>query len=291
MATVNILMPWKVYGASLSSHSPASFRSRLPSVRVSGGFTSVSRGFTSVDTRERACVASRRGKALVVYASSNDDKISSEDDDAANPIMQELLVDILKIETGKENLNQYVEDESDKLRLFVEEGKGQLDEIVQQNAQRSDLEFGSALADIERQSMEVEEMIEKTRAQARAARLEDAMFEEDINRRLNASLPFKGLYNNKPKLSSEEQAFVGKEELDKLDAVTREELGKNWRVLSFGAIALALFGLSVAALGQGTSGAKVSFVVFFFVFLALGAQVLYESGKANIEFSNKKWDD
>jgi hypothetical protein len=58
---------------------------------------------------------------LVVYASSNDDKISSEDADAANPIMQELLVDILKIETGKENLNQYVEDESDKLRLFVEE--------------------------------------------------------------------------------------------------------------------------------------------------------------------------
>jgi len=244
-----------------------------------------------VATRERACVASRRGKVLVVYASSNDDKISSEDADAANPIMQELLVDILKIETGKENLNQYVEDESDKLRLFVEEGKGQLDEIVQQNAQRSELEFGSALADIEQQSMEVEEMIEKTRAQARAARLEDAMFEEDVNRRLNASLPFKGLYSNKPKLSSEEQEFVGKEELDKLDAVTREELGKNWRVLSLGAIALALFGLSVAALGQGTSGAKVSFVVFFFVFLALGAQVLYESGKANIEFSNKKWDE
>jgi hypothetical protein len=36
------------------------------------------------------------------------------------------------------------------------------------------------------------------------------------------------------------------QELDKLDAVTREELGKNWRVLSFGAIALALFGLSLA---------------------------------------------
>ena len=47
----------------------------------------------------------------------------------------------------------------------------------------------------------------------------------------------------------------------------------------------------VSALGKDTSGAKVMFLVFSFVFLALGAQVLYESGKANQEMSNKKWDE
>eukprot|EP00959_Pyramimonas_sp_CCMP1952_P049588 1035919-Pyramimonas_sp.AAC.1 len=108
-----------------------------------------------------------------------------------------------------------------------------------------------------------------------ADRLADALFEEDINRRLNSGLPFQrsdiayyslqGLYNNKKKLSAEEQTIVGSEvfapeayirihaiaasaifELDKLDAITREELGKSWRTLSYGAVALALFGLSAA---------------------------------------------
>jgi hypothetical protein len=58
------------------------------------------------------------------------------------------------------------------------------------------------------------------------------------------------LYSSKVPLSSAEQQLVGKEELDALDAVTREQLGKQWRTLSYGAIALALFGLSVAGAVQ-----------------------------------------
>jgi hypothetical protein len=72
------------------------------------------------------------------------------------------------------------------------------------------------------------------------------LFEQEVESNLNSALPFKALYSSKVPLSSEEQRRVGKEELDALDAVTNEQLGQRWRTLSYGAIALALFGLSAA---------------------------------------------
>lgn len=72
------------------------------------------------------------------------------------------------------------------------------------------------------------------------------LFEQEVESNLNSGLPFKALYSSKVPLSSEQQRRVGKEELDALDAVTNKELGQRWRTLSYGAIALALFGLSAA---------------------------------------------
>jgi len=72
------------------------------------------------------------------------------------------------------------------------------------------------------------------------------LFEQEVESNLNSGLPFKALYTSKVPLSSDEQKRVGKEELDALDAVTNEQLGQRWRTLSYGAIALALFGLSAA---------------------------------------------
>ena len=63
-------------------------------------------------------VAPHRRKLIIVRSSSDD---PSKSDKEENPIVQELLVDMIKIETEKEEVNKYVERESDNLRLIVEE--------------------------------------------------------------------------------------------------------------------------------------------------------------------------
>lgn len=177
---------------------------------------------------------------------------------------------------GKAKLDQYVEEEVfERLNAITEEGKAQLDEVLKANEDRSALEFGAALADIEKQT-DVDAIIAAARATAEEELRKVFLLEQEVESNLNSALPFKNLYSSKVPLSSAEQQLVGKEELDALDAVTREQLGKQWRTLSYGAIALALFGLSVAALAKDSTASKAMFVVFLLVFTALAAQVFVE---------------
>mmetsp|Transcript_28381 Transcript_28381/g.39212 ORF Transcript_28381/g.39212 Transcript_28381/m.39212 type:complete len:278 (-) Transcript_28381:293-1126(-) len=208
------------------------------------------------------------------------DDIGEEYDGSKEPEVGDLLVDMLKMESGKLKVQAYVDEETENLKKLVDEGKKDLDEVVSANAARSDLEFETAKADLDKQAREVEDMIESVKAMAAEDREKTRLFEEDLDRKLSMNLPFKSLYNNKPRLSKEQQEIVGAEEIEKINAVTRAELGKGWRMMSYGLIALALFGLSLAALEKGSSMAKIMFGGFLLVFLALGAQVVLEQGKA-----------
>eukprot|EP00976_Prorocentrum_cordatum_P017745 357413-Prorocentrum_minimum.AAC.4 len=91
----------------IRSISASRTRCRLPSVRVPSR--------TNTGSKH---VLRKRGKFVVVSASSDQ---PSGNDKEENPILQELLVDMLKIETGKEEVNKYVEQESDNLRNIVED--------------------------------------------------------------------------------------------------------------------------------------------------------------------------
>ncbi|KAK3279786.1 hypothetical protein CYMTET_12347 [Cymbomonas tetramitiformis] len=189
-----------------------------------------------------------------------------------------MLVSMIKLQTGKAEVNKYVEDESQKLREYVAEACEELDEVGEANKARAELEFGAAMAQLDAEANEVENLINSTRKQAKEDQAAQAAFEERLANERNSGLMFQSLYSSKQTkkpLTSAQQESI-QEEVDKLNAVTNNQLGKNSRMISFGLLGLGLISLGVAALTQGSEFSKYEFVFFLFVFLLLGLQVGYE---------------
>lgn len=114
--------------------------------------------------------------------------------------MQEVLVELLRAETlkakMKDALERYTEEEEQKLRELVQEAHEEFDKLDELNKQRTQLEFGSALADIERTASEVEEQIRKSRAESRKDGQDLEDFEKNMEDQLMTGLFFKSIHRS-----------------------------------------------------------------------------------------------
>lgn len=120
-----------------------------------------------------------------------------EDEDETNRL-QEVLVELLRAETlkvkVKDALEKCTEDEVERLRALVEEAHEEFDKLDELNKQRTQLEFGSALADIERIASEVEEQIRNSRASSQKDGKDLEAFEKDMEDQLMTGLFFKSIH-------------------------------------------------------------------------------------------------
>lgn len=122
-----------------------------------------------------------------------------EEEEEANRL-QEVLVELLRAETlkakMKDALERYTEEEEQKLRELVQEAHEEFDKLDELNKQRTQLEFGSALADIERTASEVEEQIRKSRAESRKDGQDLEDFEKNMEDQLMTGLFFKSIHRS-----------------------------------------------------------------------------------------------
>jgi len=120
-----------------------------------------------------------------------------EEDDEANRL-QEVLVELLRAETlkvkVKDALEKCTEEEVQRLRALVEEAHEEFDKLDELNKQRTQLEFGSALADIERIASEVEEQIRNSRSSSQKDGKDLEAFEKDMEDQLMTGLFFKSIH-------------------------------------------------------------------------------------------------
>ncbi|CAL8471264.1 g10806 [Coccomyxa elongata] len=142
--------------------------------------------FTSTLSRPRVFNRLRKCTAVLGGAGPQDSQ--------GDPNVQEGLVQMVRLQIGKEKVKDSVEEEKLKLQQLAEEAKAEVDRLQQLTADRSTLAFGSALADINKSADEYEEVLRASRARAEAYSRELADWEVQTARARNEGTFFKGLF-------------------------------------------------------------------------------------------------
>lgn len=123
--------------------------------------------------------------------SGNDDK----PDSTSSSSVQEDLVKSLNFEiSAKRNLDEHVEDSSNKLRALAEDAKVEMDRAAELAKLRGDLAFDSALADIQREADKYERKLRKRREAMEQESREFKDWERDMVDGRNEGQFFGNLY-------------------------------------------------------------------------------------------------
>ncbi|EIE19611.1 hypothetical protein COCSUDRAFT_67718 [Coccomyxa subellipsoidea C-169] len=137
-------------------------------------------------TRYRKCRGSSRCRAVLGEAGPPDSQ--------GDPNVQEGLVQMVRLQIGKERVKESVEEERQKLQKLAEEAKEDVDRLQQLTTDRSNLAFGSAIADINKSADDYEEILRASRARAEAYTRELADWEAQTAKARNEGTFFKGLF-------------------------------------------------------------------------------------------------
>lgn len=130
---------------------------------------------------------------------SSGDENSSADDDQPDSTpsssVQEDLVKSLNFEiSAKRNLDEHVEDSSNKLRALAEDAKVEMDRAAELAKLRGDLAFDAALADIQREADKYERKLRKRREAMEQESREFKDWEKDMVEGRNEGQFFGNLY-------------------------------------------------------------------------------------------------
>eukprot|EP00889_Picochlorum_renovo_P003952 jgi/Picre1/30982/NNA_006340.t1 len=132
---------------------------------------------------------------------SSGDENSEDDDDKPDSTpsssVQEDLVKSLNFEiSAKRNLDEHVEDSSNKLRALAEDAKEEMDRAAELAKLRGDLAFDSALADIQREADKYERKLRKRREAMEQESREFKDWERDMVDGRNEGQFFGNLYQH-----------------------------------------------------------------------------------------------
>jgi hypothetical protein len=132
---------------------------------------------------------------------SSGDENPEDDDDKPDSTpsssVQEDLVKSLNFEiSAKRNLDEHVEDSSNKLRALAEDAKEEMDRAAELAKLRGDLAFDSALADIQREADKYERKLRKRREAMEQESREFKDWERDMVDGRNEGQFFGNLYQH-----------------------------------------------------------------------------------------------
>ncbi|KAK9918942.1 hypothetical protein WJX75_008235 [Coccomyxa subellipsoidea] len=176
------------------------------------------------------------------------------------PTLQE-QIQMVRLQIGKEKVKESVEEERQKLQKLAEEAKEDVDRLQQLTADRSNLAFGSALADINKSADDYEEILRQSRARAEAYSRELADWEAQTARARNEGTFFKGLFkadvlqrpggqpgSSPPEPSSSQIPGAESESEDNTDKYAALRASSGVLKYSFSFLAFVLFGSVIADL-------------------------------------------
>ena len=198
--------------------------------------------------------------------------------------VQEELVAILRQQTSKVTYSEQVDivaaRETQNLRDLVDDAKLELDELGRQSRERSDSEFGSALADVNAVADAFEAELRADREAAEKNLEELAAWEKESTSAANSNLFFKQLYSapgdttRKPRKEAAGSGAAGSAESlsQRTTPSFLAQLSSPWRAAVYGSGAAAL--LSLASI-EGESSPALSAITVLLA-TALGARVMQE---------------
>ncbi|KAK9837899.1 hypothetical protein WJX74_007463 [Apatococcus lobatus] len=128
------------------------------------------------------------------HTQSSAAETSSSPNSSGNPEVQNTLSKLVKLQVGAEQVKARAAEGSETLKQTAEEAKEELERLRQVATDRSNLGFGSALADVNQAADEVAEMLRISREKIEANDADFAQWQYDMARRRSQGQFFQNLY-------------------------------------------------------------------------------------------------
>ncbi|KAL2635490.1 hypothetical protein R1flu_006969 [Riccia fluitans] len=177
----------------------------------------------SLDLRPLTTTVRAQGKP----PSSSED----ESDKGGDREVQETLVDILRLETGKVRVSEYVEEQAKYLTDIAETADEEYARIAEEAKRSMDAAGSKVLEEIENKASAFEEELAAARAQIEADEADFEAFEKNVEKARNEGLFFKELYKTVKAKTPEEQEQIKQKAKEVQETVTKSAGSKsrfNW---------------------------------------------------------------
>lgn len=160
--------------------------------------------------------------------------------EGGDPNLQDALVNQIKFEIGKKQVDSFVEEKSEGLRQVAEEGKAELEKLAELAELKSEVAFNSAMADVNREVDEFEEELRKSREKLQAEEAEFGAWERDMAVARSQGQFFQSLYQEDKKRPVGASAEQIKAQAQRVQEPARRELGSTVRQYTFSISAAVL---------------------------------------------------
>ncbi|CAM6128248.1 unnamed protein product [Calypogeia fissa] len=208
---------------------------------------------------------------------------SGEGQGDGDKYMQDLLVDLLRLETGKARVNEFVEDRSKFLTEIAQQANEEFDRIAEEAKKGMDEAGSKVLEQIDAEAADFEEELAAARAEMEANEREFNVFEKSVEKARSEGLFFKTLFTKPTKpwkaKSPEEQKEIkekAKVVTDALDQGTKKAASSKFRRTAY-AVMIFLLTLTVLEASNSENVQWNRLVVYILVLVALVVQLTYET--------------
>ncbi|KAL3692325.1 hypothetical protein R1sor_005976 [Riccia sorocarpa] len=212
----------------------------------------------------------------------------SEGDNSGDKEVQETLVEILRLETGKVRVNEYVEEQAKYLTDIAETADEEYARIAEEAKRSMDAAGSKVLEEIESKASAFEEELAAARAEIEADEAEFEAFEKDVERARSEGLFFKELYKTVKTKTPEEQEQI-KQKAKEVEDTVKKSAGSKSRRVFYG---ILIFVLTLSIIEAATSGdvQLPKLAIYVLLLLALIVQLTYENMVAGTGQSTNKED-
>ncbi|OWM66108.1 uncharacterized protein LOC116211546 [Punica granatum] len=168
----------------------------------------------------------KTGNSLLCFCKSDDSSEDSSSQPEGDTRKQELLARIAMLQTQKVRLTDYLDERSDYLTKFAEEASAEFDKVGEDALKDLDEAGNRIMENIESRMQAFEESAELNRLEIEEKESKLSDFEGQIEEGRNEGLFFKSLRQKAPAV---DKAKLAKEEIKKIDGVTKETAGSRTR--------------------------------------------------------------
>lgn len=201
-------------------------------------------------------------------------------EDEGSPDTQDKLVSMLRLEIGKKQVEEMVEEKSEELRQVAEGAKEELDKLRELTEQRASLAFDSALADLNKEADDFEEQLRRSREELEARETELVQWENDVAVSRSQGQFFQSLYQADKKRPVGESSDMlrrqqAQQQADKVKEPARTEISSRARFYLFALLAFLLAAQGVTDLASDAPSALQD-TLYILLAVALGFTAVRE---------------
>ncbi|BFI30827.1 hypothetical protein MPTK2_3g15860 [Marchantia polymorpha subsp. ruderalis] len=189
--------------------------------------------------------------------------------------VQEMLVEIVRLETGKVRVNEFVEEQAKHLADIAETANEEYARIAEEARRSMDAAGSKVLEEMDIKASAFEEELAAARAQIEADEADLEAFEKNVEQARSEGLFFKELYKTVKTKSPEEQQQI-KEKAEVVTDTIRKSAGSKSRRILYGVL-IFLLTLSIIEAGSSANVQLPKLAVYIFILLALIVQLTYEN--------------
>jgi hypothetical protein len=182
----------------------------------------------------------RQRPVIKAQAGGGSDFQTPPPDDEGDAGVQDALVNMLKFQIGKKEVEEYVEESGDRLKELADEAKEEMERLAELTKMRGDVAFDSALADINKEADEFTEQLRRSREEQAEKDAEFNDWEVDMNAARSEGQFFKNLYQTDKKRPVGDSAEMLKRRAQRVIEPARQEISSPIRFYLFLVLAFLL---------------------------------------------------